>query len=159
MGKKPAFKTNVNEVRLGSKIHSFLINAVKKYTSDTSFPQIYLLGKDKKTDIVQKAILLKCSGGCSNMPGIVNQSLHKSYISLVRKNLIPCGLARVARNLPNSADWNTDDGGPAGALCGEYMISVDADNMKAYTATNVRRDGKYVYDYNIKPLPIRITDK
>ena len=165
MGRKPTTKTEINEVRVGSKIHSFLINAVKKYRSNsTRLPQIYLLGKSKRRGIIQDAVLLKpCGGGCSNMPSIAPQSLHKAYISLVRKNLIPCGLARVAHQLPFSAEWDIGDCGSAIAQCGEFIISVDTENVKAYTATNIRWDGedgnKYLSDFNVKPLSISITDK
>lgn len=154
-----------NEVRLGSKVHSLLLKAAAHHPGRENHHYIYLLGKSKRKNIIQGAVLLKTNdNGCSYMPSVTAESLHKAYVSLIRKKLIPCGMARVSQDLPADADW-VEDCGFAVAECGEFMLSIDTSHVIAHRAINVHRStdengtDEYVSDYDVETLPISITDK
>lgn len=52
-----------------------------------------LLGRDKKY-IIRQSIVMQDNGGCYAMPSISAGELSRAMLTIVKKNLIPCGIAR-----------------------------------------------------------------
>jgi hypothetical protein len=74
--------------------------------NNTEETKLFLLGKNK-SGICVEALQLKQGGGCMYMPRIPIRNITKAYLKLIKNNLKPIALVRIA-HLP-VINWSTGD--------------------------------------------------
>lgn len=152
-------------VRMLLEVHNKLTSIAMK--TDSSRAKVFMLGKDPRTDVVVYAekIDLGSCGGCHEMPSISASIMASSYVSMAKKGLHPCGLARVNKAMSNTPYWRGSSGPGVFNLKGALMLSyngrivigqrVQNNKIKVvpYTVVSKNKKGKEVRKYAKKSSP------
>jgi len=80
------------------------------YYDRSNEPLVFLIGENKHHVAKEMVKLTTIQGGCDLMPSISSGAFTNAYITLAKRNLIPCAIARVSTYFTSKSYWDYDDG-------------------------------------------------
>ncbi|GEM_PF-6404530 len=91
-------------INVSLQVHNKLTKVRKLYQ-----PKLFLLGKDNK-NVVRVALKLHTHRGCEELPAVTSGFLTKRTLEIYNLNFIPCGLARIGRNISYEPKFRSTSG-------------------------------------------------
>lgn len=117
-------------------------------SSHNGYPQVYLLGENKRHMIMDFEKLFSYSDGCGEMPSIGSTEITNAYIRLAKRKLIPCGIARVGNRFSNNNLWDEDSGGALLTKNMQYVLTYNGIKFSAASLKNKNQDIDYDPDFD-----------
>lgn len=117
----------------------------EEHYNRSSQPLVFLIGENKRHVAKEMVKLTTVDGGCDLMPSIPAGAFANAYITLAKRNLIPCAIARVSTYFASSEGiWDYDDGPAIFMENLSYILSYSEKNTVAQI---IRSDAKSFDDY------------
>jgi len=93
-------KTKSEEIKMSEEIYNrmFAIRKVVQRNEYSEYPHCFMLGVTNRTHVIRGMIELRGNSeahNCENMIGIDNKEMMNGMLSLIKKNLIAMGIARI----------------------------------------------------------------
>jgi len=111
--------------------------------NEHGYPQVYLLGENKKHVVTDFEKLINCLDGCREMPSISSTEIANAYIRLAKRKLTPCAIARVGNDFANDSVWAEDSGAALWNKNMQFILSYNGYVFRAAALKNKNEDLDY----------------
>ena len=112
---------------------------------------LWMLGQNRRTGIIMRALELDSSGGCEFMPAISRSTVTKAYIALAKAHLKPAGYALIVpREQQGSEPFWDGDGVQFLKITNCLLIEFSPDPTGIYVT-----EGSKVGEENDQPITVR----